>query len=264
MNSGSRSIDDGESMDGFVELTSPVEGVQVFMAPVGARELKDTPLADPAEVATFATDKRRDEHLTGRWLLGAVLQAQGETDLSSLEVIRSEHRAPSLARILGVWRRTPLPSISIAHSEGMAFVALADRAWSVGVDAEPLDRTLAPNAFDLMAKGAELQRLEQQPHTAMRLWTGKEAVQKSMGFGMHLNPREIEIPIEDGIHHFSIRNLKIQLVYWSENDYHLSLAVCPASADELTPEDRLLEQTRAAMKANPGWGVGCNTQRNNA
>jgi hypothetical protein len=24
----------------------------------------------------------------------------------------------------------------------------------------------------------------------------------------------------------------------------------------------LLEQTRLAMKANPDWGVGCNTQRN--
>ncbi len=251
-------------MDGFVELTSPVEGVQVFMAPVGARELKDTPLADPAEVATFATDKRRDEHLTGRWLLGAVLQAQGEADLSSLEVIRSEHRAPSLARIQGVWRRTPLPSISIAHSEGMAFVALADRAWSVGVDAEPLDRTLAANAFDLMAKGEELQRLEQQPQTAMRLWTGKEAVQKSMGLGMHLNPREIEIPIEENRCHISIGKSKIQLDYCQEIGYHISLAIRPAPADEITPEDRLLEQTQAAMNANPGWGVGCNTQRNNA
>ena len=115
-----------------------------------------------------------------------------------------------------------------------------------------------------MAKGDELRRLRTQPEAAMRLWTGKEAVQKSLGLGMHLNPRDIGIPIDEDKSNISIGKSKIQLEYWTENDYHLSLATAPANHRKLTPEDRLLEETRRAMESQPDWGVGCKTQRGGA
>ena len=110
-----------------VRLTPPQPTeVHLFATAVRSWDLREEPLAQPAEVATFATQKRRDEHLTGRWLLGHALKAWGVGDLSVLEVVRDERRAPSLSYIHGVWKRTPLPNLSIAHSEGMAFVALID------------------------------------------------------------------------------------------------------------------------------------------
>ena len=59
----------------------------------------------------------------------------------------------------------------------------------------------------------------------------------------------------------SIGNSKIQLQYWTEKGYHLSLACTPSKPLMPTAEDRLLEKTRLAMEAQPNWGVGCKTQR---
>jgi phosphopantetheinyl transferase (holo-ACP synthase) len=241
-----------------------VSDVDVFVMPVSAWSLSDVPLAQAGEVDTFVTQKRRDEHLSGRRLLGEALRAWGIADLSVVEVHRDQFRAPSIRFIQGVWKRTPLPNISISHSDGMAFVALAPSTHHVGLDAEPLTRTLAENAFDLMAKGEELERLRAKPHEAFRAWTGKEAVQKSLGQGMHLNPREIEIPIETGLVNISIENSKIQLQYWTENGYHLSLATTLAQPPQPNAEELLLERTRAAMADQPDWGVGCKTQRKGA
>lgn len=255
----------GESMSVTVsELTAPNAGVQVFMAPVHAWHMNDVPLAMADEVATFVTEKRRSEHLSGRWLLGVALEHWGVTDLSTIEVQRTEHRAPYLTYIQGVWRRTPLPNISIAHSNDRVVVACASPEWSIGIDMEPEGRTLAPNAFDMMAKGEELRFLRAHPDEAMRLWTGKEAIQKTLGLGMHLNPRDIEIPIGQEKSNISIEKSIIQLQYWQEKGFHLSLAIMPSMPPEPTPEERLLEETRAAMQADPNWGVGCKTQRSGA
>lgn len=248
-----------------VRLTPPLlSEVKLFATEVRAWGVRDVPLAQPAEVATFATDKRREEHLSSRWLLGQALKRWGVDDLSVLEVVRDEHRAPSLAYIHGVWKRTPLPNISIAHSEGMVFVALVNERLSVGFDAEPLERTLAENAYDMMAKGEELERLRSSPSHVFQAWTGKEAVQKCLGLGMHLNPRHIQIPIGNETMEISIENSKIQLNYWQEFGYHCSLATGPAKAVMPSPEDRLLEATRSAMEADPDWGVGCKTTREGA
>jgi hypothetical protein len=81
---------------------------------------------------------------------------------------------------------------------------------------------------------------------------------------MHLNPREIKIPIESRLSNISIGNSKIQLVYWSEKEYHVSLAATLAVPLEPTAEDHLLKETLAAMEDNPTWGVGCKTQRSGA
>ena len=246
-----------------VERLTPPDGadVDVFVMPVQDWTLAEVPLASAAEVATFVMEKRRNEHLSGRRLLGEALAARGVRDLSVLEIHRDQYRAPSLHYIQGVWKRTPLPNFSISHSEGMVFVALCDGALRVGLDAEPVTRTLAENAFDMMSKGAELERIRAEPHLAFLAWTGKEAVQKCLGLGMHLNPREIEIPIGPAISKFSIENSKIQLQYWEDMRYHISLATAPISPSPPTAEERLLEQTRLAMKEQPDWGVGCKTQR---
>ena len=232
--------------------------------PVAPWPLSEVPLAHATEVETFVTEKRRNEHLSGRRLLGEALLAWGVSDLSVVEVQRDDFRAPTVHFIQGVWKRTSLPSISISHSDGMAFVALSPSSQRVGLDAEPIGRTLAENAFDLMARGEELQRLRDEPTDVFRAWTGKEAVQKCLGMGMHLNPREIEIPIGDRIEEISIENSNIQLQYWTENGYHLSLATTSMGPSEATAEDLLLEQTRQAMEAQPDWGVGCKTQRKGA
>ncbi|MBT5618422.1 MAG: hypothetical protein HOJ71_05025, partial [Euryarchaeota archaeon] len=45
--------------------------------PVRSFSIDEVALANADEVATFAIEKRRDEHLSGRWLLGQAVEAWG-------------------------------------------------------------------------------------------------------------------------------------------------------------------------------------------
>ena len=235
---------------------------RAFMMPLLDLSLDMVPLANPNEVATFVTEKRRREHLSGRYLLGLALKQWGCEDLSYLEIQRDEFRAPRLAYIQGVWQRTPLPSLSIGHSGGHAFVALAPAEVSIGIDGELLERRLATNAFDLMAKGDELAELKSLPQHAMRMWVKKEAVQKAMGLGMHLNPRDIQLSIESDNQIISIENSKFQLDYYEYNGYRIAVATTGQEDRPMNAEESLLEETKVAMEDNPDWGVGCKTNRN--
>jgi 4'-phosphopantetheinyl transferase EntD len=233
-----------------------------FRCQVKTHSIEQVVLANIDEVSTFVMDKRRNEHLTGRWLLAQALEAWG-INPAELEVRRNQYRAPSLAYLQGIWKNTPLPSISIGHSQGWAYVALIDNGWTVGIDGEPDDRRIAENAFDMMASGEELEQLRSNPHLAIRTWTAKEALQKAMRLGMNLNPRKIQFPIGVKKCYFSIENLNFQLVSWTHEEAHISLAWGKGNGYDSVPEDELLERTRKAMENVESWGVGCSTTRNN-
>jgi len=223
---------------------------------------QDLHLIQADEVRTFATEKRRMDHFNGRWLLENALSKWGLSTLDDIEVLRTDKREPYLRYIQGVWKNQPLPSFSIAHSAHHVFVALCEAGWSIGIDAEPLDRELSSGVYELMSSGDELKFLHAHPERALRYWTLKEAVQKSMGQGMHLNPRKIKVPIEKSITHISIENLKIQLENKVNHGFQMSVALTQRNSQPQTAEDRLLKVTKDAMNTSD-WSVGCNTTRNN-
>ena len=234
----------------------------VLRCPVQPHNLQNIALAHADEVNTFVVQKRRNEHLTGRWLLQEALGQWG-IDTTLVGVERTEHRAPYLAYIAGVWKNTPLPSISLCHSGGWAYVAIAENGWRVGLDAEPSERGIQKNAFSMMAKGAELEYLLAHPSCAIEAWVSKEAIQKALGLGMHLNPRKIEIPIGVERSKLSIEKSNIQLIKWKHKEAKLAVAFAAGNHASSTPEDALLEATRKAMNEGD-WGVGCKTTRGNA
>ena len=220
-------------------------------------------LIDCDEIRTFKTDKRREEHLSARWLLEQALHEWGLSDLSALMISRTEERAPYLKIIHGMWVQYPLPSISISHSDGLACVALIQEGWTIGLDAEPLNRPPKPAVFDMMAKGKELERLNEGELDPLLAWTGKEAIQKALRMGMHFNPRQIEIPIGGLNKEISIGNSKIQLNNYPNETHKIMLAYGKDSAPIRSPEEALLEATRDAMNSGESCGVWCSTTRNN-
>lgn len=254
-------------MQNGIEVLEPPTSKQsakllCIRCPVISHSIEDVVLANIDEVSTFVMNKRRDEHLSSRWLLAQALAKWG-FDAGELEVRRNQYRAPSLAYLQGLWKNTPLPSISIGHSEGWAYVALIENGWTVGIDGEPDKRMIAENAFDMMALGDELQYLRDNPHLAIRTWTAKEALQKAMRLGMNLNPRKIRFPIGVKECNFSIENSNFQLVSWTHKEAHISLAWGEGNGYDSVPEDELLEATRKAMINADSWAIGCNTSRNN-
>lgn len=236
-----------------------VESYMMRQQPLGEQDLH---LIQGDEVKTFATEKRRMDHFNGRRLLEIALFKWGLSTLDDIEVLRTEKREPYLRFIQGVWKNQPLPSFSIAHSDQYVFVALCETGWSIGIDAEPLDRELSPGVYELMSSGDELTFVQAHPEHALMFWTVKEAVQKSMGQGMHLNPRKIKVPIEKKNCNISIENLKIQLENKEKKGFQISLALTERNSQPQTAEDRLLKVTKDAMNTSE-WSVGCNTTRNN-
>ena len=247
----------------FIELE---HNARLLVATCRIRPIDPTTLTliDWDEIRTFRTDKRKDEHLSARWLLEQALSEWGLKALTALMISRTEERAPYLNVIHGMWIQYSLPSISISHSDGLACVALIDEGWTVGLDAEPLNRPPKPAVFDMMAKGEELERLNAGKIDPLLAWTGKEAIQKALRMGMHFNPREIEIPIGDLESEISIGNSKIQLKNFSHPTHKITLAYGKDSAPIRSPEEALLEATRDAMDSGASWGVGCSTTRNNS
>lgn len=77
--------------------------VRLYSMPIRHLECGDVQLANADEVATFSTSKRNDEHLSGRWLLGHCLGLWGVKDLSVLDIVRDEHRAPRVVFLQGMW-----------------------------------------------------------------------------------------------------------------------------------------------------------------
>ena len=247
----------------FIELE---HNARLLVATCRVRPIDPTTLTliDWDEIRTFRTDKRKDEHLSARWLLEQALSEWGLKDLTALMISRTEERAPYLNVIHGMWIQYSLPSISISHSDGLACVALIDEGWTVGLDAEPLNRPPKPAVFDMMAKGEELERLNAGKIDPLLAWTGKEAIQKALRMGMHFNPREIEIPIGDLESEISIGNSKIQLKNFSHPTHKITLAYGKDSAPIRSPEEALLEATRDAMDSGASWGGECSTTRNNS
>ena len=199
-----------------------------------------------AEDLGRASEKRIIDHSSGRWLLEQALLSWGINDISQIEVKRDDNRAPYLSWISGCWRNEPLPSISIAHCESAAVVALIESSHWIGIDAELTNRGIAENAFDMMAKGEELIRLRDNPHLAIDMWTSKEAIQKAHHLGMNLNPRDI-----------IIESPGMELHRFIDDDLQVALAWKKAGAMARSAEDDLLDATRAVIESGQDFTVGC-------
>lgn len=147
--------------------------------------------AEREEWATFKIRKRADEFRSGRKLLRHALRAAG-FPTESLAVVRDRYRAP---RIAGA---APAPAFSISHCggferDGWCVVVVGPPGSRVGVDAEPLASPPAPSALGVMAAGDErLWLAGAGPAARLRAWVVKECVQKTLGLGMHLDPRRID------------------------------------------------------------------------
>ena len=95
-----------------MEIMGPLQGPKMLLARMPITQCSSI----FAEDIPRATQKRLKDHNSGRLLLEKCVENWG-LPLDSIEVLRTEHRAPYLSWISGVWRNEPLPGISIGHCE---------------------------------------------------------------------------------------------------------------------------------------------------
>ena len=91
-----------------MEIMDPIEGPRMLLARMPIQDCSSI----FSEEIPRATEKRLADHNSGRLLLERCLEHWG-IPLDLVEVLRTEHRAPYLSWINGVWRNEPLPGISI-------------------------------------------------------------------------------------------------------------------------------------------------------
>ncbi len=190
-------------------------------------DITGVPLVDTLEASTFVTQKRASEHASGRYALATLLREIGYNP-ADLRIVRNEYRKPILE-----WKDTgnrtqecassapsPLPDITISHSNGIAIAAVSLDGSLIGLDAEPLNISRSKNLLTMMASGEELQHLEKTwakdelmgVQESNRTWVMKEAVQKACGLGMHISPQS-----------FSVLNRDRVLVSHQHMEYHLEV-----------------------------------------
>jgi hypothetical protein len=80
---------------------------------------------------------------------------------------------------------------------------------------------------------------------------------------MHLNPRDIVIPVANCKNEIPIANSIFQLKNLTNEEYQISLAWGVDVRPIRGPEDDLLDATREAMESSEDWTVGCSTIRKN-
>lgn len=149
-----------------------------------ARLLARLPIAMQAEITRYRRAEDRMARIAARLLLGTALTRLGLGAHAGLEAWeRTAAGRPFLRGVPGV-------DVSLSHSGGWAAAAVG-LGCRVGLDIEPWQRAIGPDAFAFLLTGAERARIAAlAPDEAaaarelLRCWTLREAVLKADGSGL--------------------------------------------------------------------------------
>jgi NAD(P)-dependent dehydrogenase (short-subunit alcohol dehydrogenase family)/acyl carrier protein/phosphopantetheinyl transferase len=149
----------------------------------GGGELKALHPDEEAEIRRRGTPSRQADRRAGRRAARAAVEGLlGEADF----VLRS--RPSGAPEVTGI---DPAPAVSITHTDGEA-LAVAVFGGRPGIDQEVV-RLRAPSfAEDWFTEG-ERALTARDPWLETAVWTVKEAIQKALGAGMRVHPREVEV-----------------------------------------------------------------------
>jgi len=185
-------------------------------------------------LAGLRVEKRRADWLIGRWTIKNLIRTTlkrtngADVDLSHIAVLAGDDGAPH-AVVAG---RPLHGSVSISHSHGVAFCALAEHG-DVGADIERVEprspRFVAdyftPEERSAVASAVPIER----DRLANAIWSAKESVLKARKTGLRDDPRSIScLPRNDGAAWRAVSTPSNSDVtaWWREtHDHVLTLAV---------------------------------------
>ena len=145
----------------------------------------------------FARD--RDRFVRGRGYLRRTLARATGINAAALVLETGEHGKPRLRPLPG--RATP--HFNLSHSGGLAVLAVSEEG-PLGIDIEFRDRRLDPARLSsTVLVASERQAIERSASedvlaVFLAMWTAKEARMKLTGDGMALDPRLIELRLNQG------------------------------------------------------------------
>jgi 4'-phosphopantetheinyl transferase len=163
-----------------------------------ARLARELPADEALQAERFHFDADRATYVAAHAMLRRVLRACLGGDEPCF--VRSPLGRPELAsRREGL----PVPSFNLTHTRGFAACAVLDRA-PIGIDAEDIRRPIeaaemaarwyAPSEQGLLAQLPEHRRSEM----FFRIWTLKEAILKTTGHGLRIEPARFAVDPDRG------------------------------------------------------------------
>ncbi|MFT7521343.1 MAG: phosphopantetheinyl transferase, partial [Kiritimatiellia bacterium] len=139
-----------------------------------------------ARLGARGTKRRIADRISGRIAAKRALQQLLQVDPLLLEIRTAESGEPHLMN--AAYRDV---SVSISHRQGMA-VAVAARGERVGIDLESVERRHPSFAHDWFSE-AERRVIGASDHNLTLAWSAKEAVLKTLGVGLAISPKTIQI-----------------------------------------------------------------------
>ena len=171
------------------------------------------PFLSPKERATYATlrvAKRRADWLRGRLTLKRLAQRVARSNehadlaLEAISVEAAPDGAPTVTVLDPRRRSLELRSVSLSHSAGVAFCALAAGS-TVGVDLELVEPRSAAFAEDYFTAAEQAQMAacspSDRPMVVTALWSAKEAVLKAHRLGLTVDTRALSCRLERARRH---------------------------------------------------------------
>lgn len=172
------------------------------------QELSDVPThdawlscAEREQANAMLVPKRRSDWCLGRWTakraLASFYQLAARPEvLSSIELRAAASGAPVL------FNRGELSnlSISLSHSNGMAFVVIAPPGNTIGCDLEKIEPRSAAFIEDYCTESemhlVDAVSPEDRPLLVNLIWSAKESVLKLLGIGLRGDTRSISVVID--------------------------------------------------------------------
>ena len=158
----------------------------------------ETPLVNAAELERangLARDSDRRHFLARRSVLRALLSERSGLVPEMIDLDSVERGKPSLPE-------TNSLRFNASRSDRWFAVVLSESAIEPGIDIEVLReipdaaslsrRILSPEETRALGDG-----IVHDSETLLRLWTRKEAVLKSLGTGLSIDPTQVTVPVED-------------------------------------------------------------------
>jgi 4'-phosphopantetheinyl transferase len=149
--------------------------------------------AERGTLARLRFPKRRGDWRLGRWTAKCAIAALRPeiVHLREIEVLPEASGAPA-AFVRGLPARL---GVSLSHSEGRGFCAVADRAASIGCDVEAVTERSPEFLLDYFTPAEQALVTSRQPQmrrqTVNLLWSAKESASKAMGMGLMLSLQSV-------------------------------------------------------------------------
>ena len=215
-------------------------------------------LLTPAEACQYSgylSPRRRRDWLLGRWTVKRLVQKHITATIGfcpALDSFRIEYNAsgaPIIASQHPALRSIPL-ALSISHSSGYAFCALADDQTGkvrVGADLELIEPRHASftQEFFTLAEQASLNAAPLALRTLLTTatWSAKEAVLKATHLGLGTDPRRVECLLRSAApRHWTPCHVQIQPAIQEQAG-----ATGPLAAWWRTLDNRLLPGTKFVL-----------------